>query len=105
MAIFCTDDYFLCANTLTKPPNIYFAELTLSPVALRVLRSAVNTTHMFRTRYVSLTSSLTSILGLVYHKQPYGLETVPSFAGSHVKFIGKRSALSCVLPKNIAVFS
>ena len=32
-------------------------------------------------------------------KQPYGLETAPSFAGSHVKFIGKRSALSCVLPK------
>ena len=32
-------------------------------------------------------------------KQPYGLETVPYFAGSHVKFIGKRSALSCALPK------
>ena len=36
---------------------------------------------------------------LALHKHPYGLETVPSFAGSHVKFIGKRSALSCVLPK------
>ena len=33
------------------------------------------------------------------NKQPYGLEAVPSFAGSHVKFIGKRSALSCLLPK------
>ena len=35
----------------------------------------------------------------IVQKHPYGLETVPSFAGSHVKFIGKRSALSCVLPK------
>lgn len=33
------------------------------------------------------------------HKQPYGLDTVAYFAGSHVKFIGKRSVLSCVLPR------
>ena len=34
-------------------------------------------------------------------KYSYGLETVPYFAGSDVKFIGKRSALSCVLQKHV----
>ena len=38
----------------------------------------------------------TSQRAQIVQKLPHGLETVPYFAGSHVKFIGKRSALSCV---------
>ena len=65
------------------------------PINVFIKNVAVNFPPMFHVPCIppGFDSSSYSQECLPVQNQPYGLETVPYFAGSHVKFIGSRSAL------------